>query len=81
MLGHLGDRELYQTIRREYYWTDIALDTYLEVRNCVARSIERVCAHNRSTTLKLFPATAPLEDVVAQGAKQSEYGVKIKTHI
>lgn len=41
----------------------MAIDVYATIRNCTECARERVRVHSRVTILKLFLATAPLENV------------------
>ena len=61
--AHPGGRKMYMTLRTTFYWPSMVVDVYTTVRNCKSCAMERVRARFRHTKLKLFPASAPLEDV------------------
>lgn len=61
--AHPGGRNMYQALRRDFYWTAMAIECYVTVRSCSDCAKEKVSARARRTDLKLFPAAAPLEDV------------------
>lgn len=63
LAGHPGGTRMYYTLRREYYWPQVASDVFSTVRNC------RDCIRLRGThfkhqkLMKLFFANGPLEFV------------------
>lgn len=61
--AHCGDRKMYKTLQRDYYWPGLAVDCYNVVRSCVICAKERVRRNEKKAPMKLFPATAPLEDI------------------
>ena len=61
--GHPGSTRMYQTLRREFYWPNMASDTHECVRNCTRCAKERISLRSHSQFLKLFPAARPLEFV------------------
>ena len=61
MAGHPGGRKLYYKLRRHFYWPAMALDAYNTVRQCATCARNRIKLRKHSSTLKLFPAKAPLE--------------------
>ena len=61
--AHPGGRKMYMTLRTTFYWPSMVVDVYTTVRNCKSCAMERVRARFRHTKLKLFPASAPLEDI------------------
>ena len=61
--GHPGSTRMYQTLRREFCWPNMALDTHECVRNCTRCAKERISLRSHSQFLKLFPAARPLEFV------------------
>lgn len=63
MAGHPGGRKMYYTLRQSYYWPSMAFDTYATVRACVTCAQNRAKLQKHSASMKLFPASAPLEFV------------------
>ena len=61
--GNPGLNGMYYHIRRHYYWPHLAADVAATVRNCASCAKNRVKLRRRTTLLKLFPATRPLESV------------------
>ena len=61
--AHPGEVKLYQTLRRHFYWTTLSVDAVTTVKNCVSCARNRVKLRRNSHTLKLFPASGPLEFV------------------
>lgn len=62
MEGHYGDRQMYDSTRRNFYWSQMTNDVYATVRDCHS------CARNCLTTkqkckLRLFSPNKPLEFV------------------
>lgn len=58
--GNLGQRRMYDTLRKEYYWSHMANDGYTTIAQCMN------CARNESKyihkrTLRLFPPYWPLK--------------------
>ncbi len=64
--GHPEGRKLYNTLRKYYYWPYLAINCYSTSRNCVECAKERLRLRKRVTGIKLFPATAPLEDIAME---------------
>ena len=54
---------MYQSLRRNYYWPRMALDCAEIVAQCAKCAMEELTLEKSASPLKLFPATAPLEDV------------------
>ena len=54
---------MYHSLRREFYWLNMALDTHECVRNFSRCAKERINLKAHSQFLKLFPASRPLEFV------------------
>ena len=63
LAGHSGERKMFYTLSKEYYWPSLAVDCYATTRNCVHCAKERVKLRKKTKRLKLFPATAPLESI------------------
>ena len=63
LAGAPGGRKLYATLRRDHYWPSMAVDCYRTVRNCAECAKNRLKLKRSASTLKLFPATAPLESI------------------
>jgi len=61
--GHPGQTRMYDTMRVSYYWPAMAADIAATVQRCSTCAQNRLRYKKRSTTLKLFPALKPLEDV------------------
>lgn len=61
--GHPGERRMYQTMRKIYYWPSMPVDVYAFVRSCTFCARERVKLRKHANPLVLFPARAPLEEV------------------
>lgn len=61
--GHAGGGRMYRTLRRHYYWPEMAIDCYNIVRCCSECAKERVRTRRRKAPLKLCPASAPLQDI------------------
>ena len=61
--GHPGSTRMYQSLRREFYWPNMALDTHECVRNCSRCAKERINLKAHFQFLKLFPTSRPLEFV------------------
>lgn len=62
LAGHSGQRRMYDTMRRDYYWPHMANDVAEIINQCQS------CARNRGHVklqrqLQLFPASGPLEFV------------------
>ncbi len=61
--SHRGGRLLYTTLRRNFYWPAMVPACYRTSSRCVSCAKERIKLRRVSTPLKLFPATALVEDV------------------
>ena len=61
--GHPGGTRMYSTLRRTYYWPNLAVDCYNTVRNCVECAKQRIQLRKHTSFLKLFPARRPGEYV------------------
>ena len=61
LTGHFGERKLYKTLRRHFYWPTMALDSYAVAKNCAACSRERVKLRKNTKEMKFFTPKAPLE--------------------
>ena len=58
--GHLGTTRMYYTLRREYYWPQMASDAFSTLRNCTSCAAARGTLVKNQKDLKLFPAAGPL---------------------
>ncbi|CDF36773.1 unnamed protein product [Chondrus crispus] len=63
LAGHPGDRKLYKTLRRYFYWPTMALDCYAAAKNSAECARERVKLRRNTKEMKLFTPNAPLEFV------------------
>jgi Integrase zinc binding domain len=61
--GHPGGTRMYQNIRRELFWPRMAIDIHHFVQNCALCARKRLVTQRKTTYLKLFPPSAPLEFV------------------
>jgi hypothetical protein len=61
--GHPGGTRMYQNIRREEFWSRMAIEIHLFLQNCASCAIKRLVTQRKTTYLKLFPPSAPLEFV------------------
>jgi transposase InsO family protein len=61
--GHPGVSRMIRSLRRRFYWPNMALDVTNTVRNCTTSAKNRVKECSRSSFLKLFPATRPFSYV------------------
>jgi transposase InsO family protein len=61
--GHPGVTRMFRTLRRRYFWKRMSADVSETVRECVTCAKNRVKERNRTSFLKLFPASEPLEYV------------------
>jgi len=65
LAGHPGESRSYAAMRRYYYWVGMAADVVSYVRNCDSCARHRVRTLARRSTLTLFPATMPFQDIAA----------------
>lgn len=72
----LSQAKMYQTLCKEYYWSAMDLDAYVTIRNCMVCAKERVRERKRSTTLKIFTASGPLEDVSMDLERVGRYSAR-----
>lgn len=63
LAGYPGAQKLYQSIRRHMYWPALAADCYTRVRRCLTCARNLIQLRKNVTTVKIFPAQAPLESV------------------
>ena len=63
LAAHPGGRKMYHSIRRSMYWPSLAIDCYATVKKCPTSAKNRLKLRRNVSTLKLFPAQAPLESV------------------
>jgi len=59
--GHPKGSKMYDTMRRHYYWPNMANDVYQTVRDCRACAQTRGTFYKHQRPLRLFPAAGPLE--------------------
>jgi transposase InsO family protein len=62
-VAHPGVTRMLRTIRRTYFWPNMAEDVLETVRQCDACARNRIALSRRTNPLGLFPAHAPLESV------------------
>jgi hypothetical protein len=62
-VAHPGVTRMLRTIRRTYFWPNMAEDVLETVRQCDACARNRITLSRRTNPLGLFPANAPLESV------------------
>ena len=63
LAGYPGGRKLYHILRRDFYWSGLAVDCYGTVRECATCAKNRIKLKRNRKHMTLFPATAPLECV------------------
>jgi Integrase zinc binding domain len=61
--GHPGITRMFRLMRKNYFWSERAHDVAETVRNCSTCAKNRVKERKRTSFLKLFPASGPLEYV------------------
>lgn len=61
--GHPGVTRMFRSLRRHYFWEHMASDVANTVRNCTVCAKNRISERKRTSFLKLFPASEPLEYV------------------
>lgn len=54
---------MFQTLRRRYYWRNMALDCYTYVAACEECAKQRTTLQTHANKLQLFTPSAPLEDI------------------
>jgi RNase H-like domain found in reverse transcriptase/Integrase zinc binding domain/Integrase core domain len=59
--GHPGVTRMFRSIRRHYFWEHMASDVANTVNNCTVCAKNRISERKRTSFLKLFPASEPLE--------------------
>jgi RNase H-like domain found in reverse transcriptase/Integrase zinc binding domain len=59
--AQLGGTRMYATLRKSFYWVAMAKDVYQFVAKCPSCTKSRLKRHNRTSYLKLFPPSSPLE--------------------
>ena len=62
-VAHPGVTRMLRTMRRTYFWPNMAEDVLETVRQCDACARNRISLSRRTNPLGLFPANAPLESV------------------
>jgi hypothetical protein len=62
-VAHPGVTRMLRTIRRTYFWPNMAEDVLETVRQCDACARNLITLSRRTNPLGLFPANAPLESV------------------
>jgi RNase H-like domain found in reverse transcriptase/Reverse transcriptase (RNA-dependent DNA polymerase)/Integrase zinc binding domain/Integrase core domain/Chromo (CHRromatin Organisation MOdifier) domain/Retroviral aspartyl protease len=61
--GHPGVSRMFRSLRRRYFWRNMSTDISETVRRCVTCAKNRISERKRTSFLKLFPASEPLEYV------------------
>jgi hypothetical protein len=61
--GHPGSTRMFRSLRRRFFWPGMAADVAETVRQCESCAKNRIKERKRTSLLKLFPASAPLEYV------------------
>jgi transposase InsO family protein len=59
--GHPGVTRMYRSLRRRYFWQKMSHDVTDTVRSCTTCAKNRIKERKRTSFLKLFPASEPLE--------------------
>jgi Integrase zinc binding domain len=62
-VGHPGVTKMFRSMRSRFFWRSLYTDLAEVVRNCPVFSRNRIHERKRTSFLKLFPATEPLEYV------------------
>jgi Integrase zinc binding domain/Integrase core domain len=62
-VGHPGVTRMFRSLRKRFIWKKMAADVADTVRNCHACARNRIKERNKTSYLKLFPASSPLEYV------------------
>jgi len=63
LAGHPGSRRMYDTMRHEFYWPNMARDVYQVVLDCQSCAATQGTRHRHQKMMKLFQAKGPLEDI------------------
>lgn len=61
LTGHPGGTLIYSTLRKDYYWLDMANDAFATLRNCASCAATRGTLFENQKDLKLFIAEGPPE--------------------
>jgi hypothetical protein len=61
--GHPGNTRIFRSLRRRYFWKDMDTDVANTVKNCAIYGKDRIHERKRTSFLKLFPASEPLDFV------------------
>ena len=61
--GHPGGTRMFTTLRKQFYWPNMALDCFHTVRHCIPCAKRRVNLRKHMSFMKLFPARRPGEHV------------------
>jgi hypothetical protein len=61
ILGHPGGTRIYQNLRLELFWPKKAIHIHQFVQNCTSCARKRLVTQRKTSYLKLFPPSAPLE--------------------
>jgi transposase InsO family protein len=61
--GHPGSTRMFRSMRRRFFWPKMAQDVAETVRQCAMCAKNRIKERARTSFLKLFPASEPLEYV------------------
>lgn len=63
LAGHPGQNQMYETLRRIYYWPHMPGDIWAIVRNCHQCARNRLKLRKHKNSLNLFPAMEPLQSL------------------
>jgi Integrase zinc binding domain len=61
--GHPGITRMFRSMRKRFFWKHMAPDVSETIRQCLICAKNRVNERKRNSSLKLFPASSPLEYV------------------
>jgi transposase InsO family protein len=61
--GHPGTTRMFRSLRRRFFWKGMGADVAETIRQCTTCAKNRVKERKRTSFLKLFPASSPLEYV------------------
>jgi Integrase zinc binding domain len=61
--GHPGMTRMFRSMRKRFFWKHMAADVSETIRQCPVCAKNRVNERKRTSFLKLFPASSPLEYV------------------
>lgn len=61
--GHPGRDRMFKTLRRDFFWPRMSYDVSCFVTNCPSCSRKKLKSQGRTSKMKLFPPSRPLEFV------------------